>query len=372
MLIEKGRKCIILMLDAFGIDYFSVSDMPSLKKIAADGFFREGSSVFPSLTNANNFSIICGSFPETHGVTANCYLDAATGKPSFLEEKGFLKSPTLFEKAREGGMKSALVTGKSKTLLIAGSFVDFGAAAQDCDAQSARLFGAPPDIYSSEVNEWILRAGITLLDNSDNIDVLYLHTTDYAMHMWPPEDERSLGHLAKIDALIGEIANRYPDAVLLITADHGMNAKTVCIDCAKTLAENSLPVRIAISPVADRLVKHHGGHGGVSYLYLNDPASREPVIEFLSELDGVDEALAAREAAEKYRLDPERIGDIVVAADLTTVFGSLPEARTNLGPSYRNHGSRFEQRIPLIARNVDFGDSSDIHYNFDLTRKVFF
>jgi phosphonoacetate hydrolase len=77
MRLENGRRCIVLMIDGFGMEYYRASEMPALKRMARDGFFREGSAVFPTLTNANNLSIVCGAFPETHGVTTNCYLDPA-------------------------------------------------------------------------------------------------------------------------------------------------------------------------------------------------------------------------------------------------------------------------------------------------------
>ncbi len=372
MQLEKGRKAIILMLDGFGIEYFRESDMPVLKKMAKDGFFHEGKAVFPTLTNANNISIVCGSFPQIHGVTTNCYLDPITGKPAFLEDSGFLKSPTLFEMAARQGIRSALVTGKSKTIGILGGSVDAGLSAQDADPETIRDFGIPPDIYSSEVNVWIMRSGMKILQSRPDIDVLYIHTTDYPMHMWAPEDERSLGHLSRLDSLIGEMADRYPDAVFLVTADHGMNPKKECLDLEKILRASGFPVRAAISPVADRLVKHHGGHGGVSYIYLADRSRRDEILDFLSGLKGVDTALPSEDAAISYRLDKDRIGDIVVGADRQTVFGTLEQERAALNEGYRNHGSRFEEAIPLIAWNVCLGETSRMQYNLDLTRALFF
>ncbi len=372
MQLEKGQKAIILMLDGFGIDYFRASDMPSLKKMARQGFFREGKAVFPTLTNANNISIVCGAFPQTHGVTTNCYLDPSTGKPAFLEDPGFLKSPTLFEMAARHGIGSALVTSKSKTIRILGGSVDAGLSAQDADPETIREFGGPPDIYSIAVNEWIVRSGMKILRNRPDIDVLYIHTTDYPMHMWAPDDERSLDHLSRLDRLIGEMADRYPDAAFLITADHGMNPKKECLDLEKILGAAGFPILAAISPVADRLVKHHGGHGGVSYIYLSDRSCREEILDFLAGLDGVDSALPSEAAASCYRLDGERIGDIVVGAGPKTVFGTIGSERSTLHDGYRNHGSRFEDAIPLIAWNVRLEEPSRIQYNLDLTRALFF
>jgi phosphonoacetate hydrolase len=372
MRLDRGQRCIILMLDGFGLDYYRAAPMPVLKTMAREGVFREGSAVFPTLTNANNLSIVCGSFPETHGVTTNCYLDPATDRPAFLEDPGFLRSPTLFEAADRRGIRSALVTSKSKTVRILGPSVAVGVAVQDPDAETVARFGPPPDIYSAEANEFILRAGLRLLAEDPDLGILYVHTTDYPMHMWGPEASESLDHLARLDRLIGELVERHPEAAFLVTADHGMNPKSVCLDLEKVLTGAGLPIRAVISPVADRLVKHHGGHGGVAYVYLSDRAAREDALGFLDRLPGVDRALPAATAAAVYRLAPDRIGDIVVGADRDTVFGSVERDRVPLPPGYRNHGSRFEAEIPLIAWNAPVRPADGLRYNFDLTRAVFF
>jgi phosphonoacetate hydrolase len=360
------------MIDGFGMDYYRAAEMPALKRMARDGFFRVGSAVFPTLTNANNLSIVCGAFPETHGVTTNCYLDPATGRPAFLEDPGFLKSPTLFDVAARRGIRSGLVTSKAKTVGILGPSVAVGVAVQDPDPATVARFGTPPDIYSVEANEWILEAGLRLLAEEPDLGILYVHTTDYPMHRWAPDAAPSLDHLARLDRLIAELVARHPDAAFLVTADHGMNPKTVCLDLARILAAAGFPVQAAISPVADRLVQHHGGHGGVAYIYLADRAARADVIACLARLPGVDRALPAEAAAATYRLDAERIGDVVVGADRDTVFGSVERDRVALGPGYRNHGSRFEAEIPLIAWNAPLRPGDDIRYNLDLTRVVFF
>lgn len=372
MRLVKGRKTVIFMLDGFGLDYFRASDMPVLKKMAREGFFREGKAIFPTLTNANNISIVCGSFPETHGVTTNCYLDQATGKPAFLEDPGFVKSPTLFAMAARQGIRSALVTSKSKTIRILGDSVYASLSAQDACRQTIRDYGSPPDIYSIKVNEWIVRSGMEILRNRPDIDILYIHTTDYPMHMWAPENERSLDHLARLDRLIGEMVDRYPDAAFLVTADHGMNPKKECLDLEKILRASGFPIRAAISPVADRLLKHHGGHGGVSYIYLDDRSCRDEILGFLAGLRGVDTALPAEDAAIRYRLDGDRIGDIVVGADRESVFGTVEQERIKLHEGYRNHGSRFEEAIPLIAWNAGLREADSMQYNLDLTRAFFF
>ena len=46
---------------------------------------------------------------------------------------------------------------------------------------------------------------------------MYVHTTDYPMHNWPPEAAESIEHLARLDELLGEAAAAAPDAAFLLT-----------------------------------------------------------------------------------------------------------------------------------------------------------
>jgi phosphonoacetate hydrolase len=370
----KSQRCLIIMMDGFGMDYYRRSDMPALKSMAAGGFFAEGRAVYPTLTNANNVSIVCGAWPERHGITTNCYFDEAAGTARFLEDPSFLSSPTIFEKARERGTGSALLTSKAKTLGILGRAADIGVAAQGADPRAVRRYGSPPDIYSAEVNEWLFRAAIDILEHRPEIGVIYLHTTDYPMHRWAPDERGSLSHLAAMDHLIGEAAAAASDAAVLLTADHGMNPKKRCLDLSCICAAAGVPLRFAISPVADLLLEHHRGHGGVSYLYVKDLSAREQIVEFLGSVPGVEEALLREEAAPRYHLMADRIGDIVVGADGDTVFGTLPAESEELPPDYRNHGSHHEAEIPLLAWNLreGFPRWKEAQMNFDLTRLVFF
>ena len=84
---------------------------------------------------------------------------------------------------------------------------------------------------------------------------------------WPPSAPESREHLAKLDALIGRAADAAPDAAFLITADHGLNAKTRCWDLAKACKNRGLELRYALSAERDRYVKHHRTFGGTAWVW---------------------------------------------------------------------------------------------------------
>jgi len=374
MRLKQGQRCVVAMVDGFGLDYYHGSPMPVLKSLAKDGLFRAGKAVFPTLTNANNLSIVCGAPPSVHGVTTNLYLDEASGTARYLEDPSFLTAPTLFQQARALGLKSALLTCKAKTLGILAQDVDFGLAAEDLHPDLAARYGLPPGMYTREINDWLWRVALDLLATRPDLSVIYVHTTDFPMHRWAPEEAESQAHLAGLDQALAEIRHVAPDAALLLTADHGMNPKTTCLDLGRHLEAAGIPVRAAISPVADRLLGHHKGYGGVSYVYFKDPAYLKPAQEYLATLAGVDTALTREVAAERYQLMASRIGDLVVGADRATVFGTLADTAEVLEPNYRNHGSRFEEAIPMVAFNPEgnLPDPDRLRYNFDLTRLTFF
>ncbi len=367
---NRRQRAVVCMYDGFGFDYYERSPLPVMKGMAAEGFVKQGRAVFPTLTNANNISICCAAWPAEHGVTTNCYFDEASGTARFLEDADFLLTPTIFRRFREKGIASALLTCKEKTLLLVGRDADVALAAEAPAPDVVKRYGPPPPMYSAEINYWLWEVAIDLLKTRPDIGLLYVHTTDYPMHKWAPEEAPSLDHLARLDELLGAAREAAPDAMFLITADHGMNPKKRCLDLRRICAGAGRELRFAVSPVADRLLAHHRGFGGVSYVYLHSAGELAVTAEFLRSLEGVDAVLPRAEAAARFHLMAERIGELVVLADIDTVFGDLAVPSEELGAGYRNHGSLYEAAIPLIiggAKGLPVSPA-EMEMNFDLTR----
>jgi phosphonoacetate hydrolase len=207
---EEPQRTIIIMCDGFGLEYYDRSPMPTLKSWAVRGIHTRARAVMPSVTNTNNASICCGVWPSEHGVIGNSYFDPATGTEEYMEDAKLLLAPTIFERARTRGVHSALLSSKKKTigLLNRGTDLVLTAEAPTGDWE-ARLGKAPP-IYSREINYWLFSAALDILRNRRDIGLLYVHTTDYPMHMWPPEAPESQEHLARLDGLFAELAAAAP------------------------------------------------------------------------------------------------------------------------------------------------------------------
>jgi len=80
--------------------------------------------------------------------------------------------------------------------------------------------GTPPDIYSLEVNRWVLDAGQFILSQQD-FDLVYLTTTDYAMHSHAPDEPESARHIALLDEGIGKLADAFPQARFPVSSNRG-------------------------------------------------------------------------------------------------------------------------------------------------------
>ena len=361
----KRRKVFILCIDAGSHDYLVASNIPNIRKLADAGFYKHADAVIPSVTNVNNVSIATGTFPETHGITTNYHVDRATGKGEFVEDNRFLLSPTLFEiaKATKFADKTALFVTKKKLLRMLETGADIAIAAEAPPPEYIQTVGPIEPIYSVEINWWLLRAVRETLRTHDP-ELVYCSTTDWVQHKYAPDADLSQQHLAELDSIIGDIIDDDPEREIYITADHGMLEKTTALDPGRVLTDQGIPAS-SIPIIKDRYVAHHSNLGGAAYVFLENSTDPLKAIETLLDTPGVEEAYSAEDAARTFRLHRERIGDIFVLADETTVFGELEVSVESA--AVRSHGSRHESYVPIIGYNSPWS-ATDFKYNVDVGR----
>ena len=336
-----------------------------MRKLAEAGFYEHVNAVIPSVTNVNNVSIATGTFPETHGITTNYHVDRTTGVGEFIEDNRFLLAPTLFEiaKASQFADKTALFVTKKKLLRMLEVGTDIAVAAEDPPPEYIQTAGPVEPIYSVEINWWLLRAVRETLRIHDP-ELLYCSTTDWVQHKYAPDADLSQQHLAELDKIIGDIIDDAPEREIYITADHGMLEKNTALDPGRVLTDHGIPAS-SIPIIKDRYIAHHGNLGGAAYVFLENCADTDKAIQTLLNTSGVEEVYGAEDAARTFRLHRERIGDIFVLADETTVFGEL---ETAVEPTaVRSHGSRHESYVPIIGYNSPWS-ATDFKYNLDVGR----
>lgn len=229
--------------------------------------------------------------------------------------------------------------------------VSVAIAAEEADGELVERYGTPGNIYSCDINYWLWRVAIDLLKNRPDLGIIYVHTTDYPMHRWAPQQRESREHLSGLDQLLGEAVQSAQDAAFFITADHGMNAKKRCWDLGKTCDQRGIPLRFVLSPERDYYVTHHRNFTGCAWVWLYGMNNAARTADIIGAIEGVEEVLTRQQAAQRFHLMPRRIGDLVVLGDRHTMFGELDSNFEELETTYRAHGSLHEMNLPLVIYN---------------------
>ncbi len=350
------------MIDGLDPEYLELCPAPRLEELAKAGSRLTVRGMMPSVTNVNNVSLVTGRYPETHGITSNYWLDREHGDEHYMESPEYLQSETMFQRAASKGMRSLLVTAKDKLRRLLSDGTTVSVSSETPPDWVVNQVGPPPDIYSSEVNRWVLDAGLFILSQSD-FDLVYLTTTDYAMHSFAPDEPESARHIAMLDDGIGKLMDAFPSASFLVTADHGMSSKSRMLHLPDDLARAGIKAR-AIPIIKDQYTVHHSNLGGCIYIHLEGNTDNPgPALEVLRNIDGVEEALSREDASTRFKLMPERIGDIMALGSKDVVFGDPSEV--TIPQKLRSHGSSYELDIPVFA----YGQGLDIT-NFTENRSL--
>ena len=147
-------------------------------------------------------------------------------------------------------------------------------------------------------------------------------------------------------------------ARIVITADHGMNAKhndqgQPNVIYLQDQLDGWLGAGLArvILPITDPYVVHHGALGSFALAYLPEATDIESVVAKLVTLPGIDAVHTREQASHLFELPPERIGDLVIVSATNTVLGGARAAHdlSGLDAPLRSHGGVSEQTVPLLA-----------------------
>ena len=368
------KTTVIITVDGYDPEYIEACKAPNLTALAQHGFYRVGKSMMPSVTNVNNVSIVTGEYPSVHGISSNYRMVRETGEDIYMESGEYILSETLFQRARKLGARTILSTSKDKLRTLLSEGADVAISSEQAPAWAIEGVGEPPPIYSLDVNGWTIRAASHAM-KLESADIVYISTTDFAMHTYAPDEPESQQHISVLDDAIGELVDAHPDVTLLLTADHGMNPKRRMVDLAHVLAEKGIGAE-AVPIIKDRYVVHHNNLGGCMFMYLHsgDSARIGEAAGILRETPGVERVYSRDEAADELRLNYDRIGDLIVTGDIDTVFGpkELEDSwdDTGAGHSLRSHASAHEQDVPIIGYNGDF-DGFEFTENRHIGRYVF-
>jgi phosphonoacetate hydrolase len=345
--------------------------MPYTAAMLKRGADLRARCVVPSFTNPNNLSIVTGAPPAVHGICGNFFYDREADAEVMMNDPKLLRAGTLLEAFQDAGAKVAVVTAKDKLRRLLGHGLRFGAGGAVCfSAEHADqgslaengidgvldLVGLPvPPVYSADLSEFVFAAGVRLMETR-RPDVTYLSTTDYVQHKHAPGTAEANAFYAMMDRYWSRLEAL--GTTLALTADHGMSAKhqddgTPAVIYLQDVLDDLLGAEAArvILPITDPYVVHHGALGGFATAYLPAGADRDAVAAAIEAIDGVACVLGGAEAAARFELPADRIGDVVVISEGCWALGSSPDRHdlSQLKEPLRSHGGLSEQTVPLIV-----------------------
>ncbi|MEZ5909436.1 MAG: phosphonoacetate hydrolase [Hyphomicrobiaceae bacterium] len=360
--------------------------MPNIAGIIRRGADLRGDSVIPSFTNPNNLSIVTGRPPSYHGISGNFFVDPETGKEVMMNHPRYLRAPTIFKAFQQAGATVAVVTAKDKLRLLLGDGLTLAAGravcfssekADTCTLQEngiekvLEMMGRGlPDVYSLELSEFVLAAGVKLMAKM-RPDIMYLSTTDYIQHKHAPGSAGADAFYVMLDRHVGELDAS--GAVIVLTADHGMKDKHLAngepdVLYLQDYLDNKLGKGRSrvILPITDPYVAHHGALGSFATVYLDAGLDVAEVCRDIAGLAGIHEVTNRAEGCRRYELPEDRLGDLIVISRDSKVVGTSASNHdlSQLDEPLRSHGGITEQTIPIIV-NRRLRNLPDKLRNFD-------
>ena len=381
------RPVVVVCVDGCEPDYLAQAvasgHMPWMKNVLQHGTAIVADCVVPTFTNPNNLSIVTGVPPSVHGICGNYLYDTASDSEVMMNDPKWLRAPTVLAAMADAGKKVAVVTAKDKLRSLLGHQMrgicfsaekaDKATLADNGIHEVLAKVGRPlPSVYSADLSEFVFAAGVWLMAH-ERPDLMYLSTTDYIQHKFAPGTDGANVFYAMMDGYLQQLEDL--GCTIALTADHGMNAKTGMDGKPDVLyLQDTLDGWLGegkarvILPITDPYVVHHGALGSYATIYLPSDTDRAATAQRLRALRGIEVVLTREQAAERFELPSDRIGDLVVVSERFTVLGTAQSRHdlSGLDVPLRSHGGISEQRVPLILNRPTPGlDTTRRWRNFD-------
>ncbi len=336
--------------------------MPRLQQaLDGGGTYTLGRSQVPTFTNPNNVAIVTGVSAAENGIAGNHYRNP-DGIEVQVTDPSFLRATTIHAAAAAAGVGVLCVTAKDKLrkLLAAGGVPAFSAEKAHEQALPdgtpvLDVIGLPnPDIYDWRLSPYTVDLAVALAPRYE-ATIVYASLTDFVQHSAAPGEETADDFYRAMDISIANALDA--GFVVGLAADHGMNAKTHEDGSPKVLflddqlADAGVKSHHTLCPITDPYVVHHAALGSLVWVHLDDPSEIDTARGVIAALSGVEAVLDRYAAADAFDLPADRIGDLIVLADESTVIGKSAAAH-DLGALHgklRSHGGLHERRIPLIV-----------------------
>lgn len=334
----------LVVVDVVGMTPKLLRHMPNLAALGRNGWQAELGTVLPAVTCSVQSTFLTGTMPKDHGIVGNGWYFRDVGEVHLWRQHNKLVlGEKLWETARAGNpdYQAANVCwwyamGASTDITVTPRPIYHADGRKSPDAYVRppalhdeltgalgefplfQYWGPTATIRSSE---WIIGASRKILrDHHPDLLLAYVPHLDYDLQRFGPDSPEAARAAREVDDALKPLLDdaRNAGATVVALSEYGITEVRRSIDINRLLRrEGLLEVYTQagmeyLDPWVSRAfaVSDHQ----VAHVYVADPADLPRVKDMLSELAGVDEVLD-RAAQEKYGIDHERAGELVVVAD---------------------------------------------------------
>jgi predicted AlkP superfamily pyrophosphatase or phosphodiesterase len=299
--------------------------------------------VFPAVTTTAQSTYVTGKWPSENGIVGNGWYDREDSEVKFWKQSNKLvKGEKIWDAARK--LDPSFTCSKMFWWYNMYSSADYsvtprpqyhadGVKAPDCYAYPPELrddlqralgqfplfsfWGPNANIKSTK---WIADASMWVDQQHDpTLTLIYLPHLDYCLQKFGPDFEKISKDLAEIDQVLEGLITFYQKkhTRIILLSEYGISPVSKPIHVNRLLREKGLisvrnerwyELLDAGSSPAFAVSDHQ-----IAHIYLNDPSTKQQVVDLLRGTPGIDLVLD-KEQQKEYHIDHERSGDIVAMA----------------------------------------------------------
>jgi predicted AlkP superfamily pyrophosphatase or phosphodiesterase len=359
---QKKPYVILISIDGLRSDYVEKFNAKSLQAYGKSGVVADYmTSVFPSLTFPNHYSIVTGLYPAHHGLVDNSFFDEKANATYVMSNKKMVADPYWY-----GGTPLWVLAEKQQ--MVTASFYWVASEAPIENTQPTYFYNYNDKIKIEkriqQVKEWLsLPAKIR-----PHLITFYMSDVDDAAHNFGPDSKQAEAAVLYIDNVIKQMNEAVSSLNLpvniVLVSDHGM-----------ALVNSQTPMRLPKAVDPTKFFIPSGS--ALLQLYAKDSSTILPTYNaLLKEANGYDVYLKENTPKDFHynNIDDRfnRIGDIILVAKLPYTFSlsgrpsspgkhgydpRLPEMRASFlawGPAFKSgkkiKGFENVHVYPLVAK----------------------
>jgi predicted AlkP superfamily pyrophosphatase or phosphodiesterase len=368
---NADRHVVLISLDGFPAYAWRDESipLPNLRQLAAEGAVAEAMTISnPSITWPNHTTLVTGVTPQKHGVLYNGYVvRGGPGQPNKIEpwtdKAKLVRVPTVYDAAHAAGLTTAEIDWVAITRpgTITWSFPELFdpeatlvrdmIAAGAITAAEAKLAkdGRPNITWRDEL--WTRAACFAIERHRPNLLLFHPLTTDSTHHRYGPGSPAGIAALALADRLVGDLlraidaSGRRAQTTVIVTTDHGFK-KVEKYSYPNVALKKAGLLRAAGATIA-QCDAYAGTQGGITMIYVTDPAKRAELLPKLKEIfsatEGVAQVIDAATGAPALGMptpaENHGMGDLILFAKAGYAFTAAATGDDVSGPAVNYGGS---------------------------------